>query len=118
MFDLDTHQYLVSHDVKFVVNNFPFARSSPVNDAPLVGVVEFFDDDIVPVEVYGEHDALRGVECVLVPTVGAAEAPDGLVKVGAMLGDTPSVWLRLLRLVWILGPLLSHLRMWQQVPLM
>ena len=58
LFDLDTHQYSVLRDVKFVENKFPFTRSSPVNDAPLVGDVEFFDDDIVPVGVYGEHDVL------------------------------------------------------------
>ena len=53
MSDLDTHQYFVSGDVKLVENSFPFARSSPVNDVPLVGDVNFLMMILSPWEFMG-----------------------------------------------------------------
>ena len=56
-----------------------------MNDVPLVGDVEFLDDDIVPAGVEMENQVDQGVERELAPADGKAEAPDGL-----MLSDAPS----------------------------
>lgn len=90
MFDLDTHKYFVSHDVKFVEIDFPFANSSLVHDVPFIGDVEYFDDDIIHVGVEGELVVPRDVGRELAHVDGVPEATEGLVEVGPLLAYAPT----------------------------
>lgn len=64
LYDLETHKYFVSRDVKFLENTFPFVVSEPINELVvegLTGVDELLDEEIpvlaveVPIEVEGGH---------------------------------------------------------------